>query len=146
MATPINQLPIEDTSTGNSMDDDIIMKEILSVQAEAAREIALEKQKNTIAAQQMQQQMQQQQVPVALAAQPIDSLIQQPIPTIINILKGDAKLIGLVFLAVIIAELSPIYSIISKYIALEKIPYHDILLKAAVVTIIVVFGQHFLNL
>ena len=137
MATPINQLPIEDLPQ-NSTDDELIMKDILAVQAEAAREIAHEKQ------QQIQHQQQPIQQPQILLQQP-QIQQQQPIPTIINILKGDAKLIGLVFIAVIIAELSPIYSIISKYIALEKIPYHDILLKAAVVTIIVVFGQHFLN-
>ena len=123
MATPINQLPIEENTT----DDELIMKEILSVQAEAAREV-----QEQIRAPQIIQQQQ----------------ISQPVPqaiSLINILKGDTKLIALVFLAVIIVEFLPINAMISKYIAIEKIPYHDILLKAAVVTIIVVFGQHFLD-
>ena len=123
MTTPINQLPIEDIQNN---DDELIMKEILSVQAEAAREIAME----------------QQQAPKQIVQTDVKETLDN---TLLRILKGDAKLIGLIFLAVIIVEFMPINAIISKYIALEKIPYHDILLKAAVVTIIVVFGQHFLN-
>lgn len=50
----------------------------------------------------------------------------------------DLKLAGVVFLTVFAVHYIPIESYVGKYFAIEKIPYHDTLLRAAVAALIVV--------
>ena len=50
----------------------------------------------------------------------------------------DIKLAALVFFVVIIVHFVPLSSWVSKYIAVDKIPYHEIILRAILVTLLVV--------
>lgn len=54
------------------------------------------------------------------------------------LMSTELKLAGVVFIAVILVQLIPFTQYISRYIAVEKIPYHDILLKAMIATFIVI--------
>jgi len=55
-----------------------------------------------------------------------------------HLMSNELKLAGVVFIAVILVQLIPFTQYISRYIAVEKIPYHDILLKAMIATFIVI--------
>jgi hypothetical protein len=55
-----------------------------------------------------------------------------------QLMSTELKIAGIVFIAVILVQLVPFTQYISKYIAVEKIPYHDILLKAMIATFIVI--------
>lgn len=56
----------------------------------------------------------------------------------------DLKLAGVIFLAIIAVHFVPFESLIGKYIALDKIPYHDILIRAFVVAALVVTVKQFI--
>lgn len=55
-----------------------------------------------------------------------------------NVFADDIKLAILVLVLVVAVNFVQIGSILGKYIAIEKIPYHDILLKAILVAVLVV--------
>jgi hypothetical protein len=82
-----------------------------------------------------------------LLQQPQQQYTQQPqlfYPPTNNMAKfnylfsNEFKLAGIVFMAVIIVHLVPFNNILSKYVALDKIPYHDILVKAILVALAVI--------
>lgn len=50
----------------------------------------------------------------------------------------DLKLMAVVFFVVFAVHFIPLESIVGKYIAIEKIPYHDKLLRAIVIAVLVV--------
>jgi len=56
----------------------------------------------------------------------------------LHIFGDDMKLAVLVLSAFIVVHFLPLGNIIGKYIALDKIPYHDILLKALLATVVVI--------
>ena len=74
---------------------------------------------------------------------------QQQMPTFLvqakQMFGNEMKLVGIVFLAVIMAQLIPFQKYISRYIAIEKIPYHDIILKASIAAILVVIVKRLIN-
>ena len=61
-----------------------------------------------------------------------------------TLLSSEIKLAGIVFVAVVLVHLIPFSKIISKYVALEKIPYHDILLRASLAAMIVIIMKKLL--
>lgn len=50
----------------------------------------------------------------------------------------DVKLAGVVFAVVILVHFIPLDKLISKYFAVDKIPYHDIILRAIMAALLVV--------
>jgi hypothetical protein len=50
----------------------------------------------------------------------------------------DLKLMAVVFFVVFAVHFIPLESIVGKYIAIERIPYHDKLLRAIVIAVLVV--------
>lgn len=74
-----------------------------------------------------------------------ESMINQPIPigpldykTFMHYFADDLKLASLVFIATIIVHFIPLEKFIGRYIALDKIPYHEILFRAIMISIIVI--------
>jgi hypothetical protein len=50
----------------------------------------------------------------------------------------DVKLAGIVFVVVILVHFIPLDKLISKYFAVDKIPYHDIILRAIMAALFVI--------
>lgn len=74
------------------------------------------------------------------------SQVQSPqytgsIESFINVFADDIKLAALVLIVFVVVNFIPLDRIIGKYIAIEKIPYHDILLKALLGALLVVFAR-----
>lgn len=69
-------------------------------------------------------------------------LVQQNQPstyaTFLSLFVDDAKLAVVIFTCVIIAHFIPLEKLVGKYIALDKIPYHNIIFRAIVVTLFVI--------
>lgn len=61
-----------------------------------------------------------------------------------NVFADDIKLALLVLVMVIVVNFVPITTLLGRYIAIEKIPYHDILLKAILVAVLVVMLKRFI--
>jgi hypothetical protein len=105
----------------------------------------------------MQQQMQQQQLLAQLQAvsqpQQLDLLPQlqstqaSSPPPLNNMLVGsylsnftdDIKLVTCVFVIYIVVNFIPIEKLIGRYFAIDKIPYHQILLRAVLAAVIFMF-------
>lgn len=58
-----------------------------------------------------------------------------------NLFSNEFKLAGYVFMAVVIVHFIPFHKYLGKYIALEKIPYNEILLRAIAAALIVIIAQ-----
>lgn len=67
------------------------------------------------------------------------SLGNNTIDMFIHMFANDAKLAVLVFGAVVAMHFIPAADIINKYVAIEKIPYYDIIVKALLCAAIVLF-------
>lgn len=61
-----------------------------------------------------------------------------------NLFMDDIKLALMVFSFFIIANFIPISSILNKYIAIEKIPYHDVILRAIFCAVLIVAAKKLL--
>lgn len=55
-----------------------------------------------------------------------------------NVFSSELKLAGLVFLVVILVQFVPFHRYIGKYVAIDKIPYNEIVLRAIVASLVVV--------
>lgn len=60
----------------------------------------------------------------------------------LNMFGEDLKLAGLVATAVIIAHFLPVGRIIGQYIAIDRVPYHDMILKALLAAGIVILAKN----
>lgn len=58
-----------------------------------------------------------------------------------HIFSSEMKLAGLVFLVVIVIQLLPLHKYIGRYIAVDRIPYHDVLLRAIVAALLIVITK-----
>lgn len=69
--------------------------------------------------------------------------IQQPSmqQKFMSLITSEFKLAGLVFAIVIIVQFVPFHRYISKYIAIEKIPYHEIILRGILAALAVVIAK-----
>lgn len=95
----------------------------------------------------MQQQQQQQYMPPQTYYMSPPTLpLQQPNlqQKFMSLLTSEFKLAGLVFAAVIIVQFVPFHRYISKYIAIEKIPYHDIILRGILAALAVIIVKKML--
>ena len=55
-----------------------------------------------------------------------------------TLFADDVKIAALVFGSVIVAHFVPAGSILNRYIAIDKIPYHDVILRAIICALLVV--------
>lgn len=69
--------------------------------------------------------------------------VQQPSmqQKFMSLITSEFKLAGLVFAIVIIVQFVPFHRYISKYIAIEKIPYHDIILRGILAALAVIIAK-----
>lgn len=58
-----------------------------------------------------------------------------------SLMTSEFKLAGLVFAVVIIVQFVPFHRYLSKYIAIEKIPYHDIILRGILAALAVIIAK-----
>lgn len=111
--------------------------------------------------QMLMQQMAQQQQPMMMAPQQYDSVMQNillqqaqvaPSPptldykTFVHHFSDDIKLASLIFAATIIVHFIPIQSLIGKYIAIQNIPYHEIILRASLVALLTIVVKKFMKI
>lgn len=73
--------------------------------------------------------------PSTQTSEPPPSRYAQQISSILN---SEIKIAGIVFFAVIAVHFLPISRVVGRYVALEKIPYHDVLLRAILASLAVV--------
>jgi hypothetical protein len=102
--------------------------------------------------QQQQQQQLQMQYNKALLQQQQNELLSlttnNPVPEInyknyFTAFADDIKLAAIVFCSVVIAHFIPIEKYLSKYLAIDKIPYHDIIFRSIFAAILVLFIKKF---
>jgi hypothetical protein len=85
-----------------------------------------------------------------IAPQSFPMAQQQPLHTssftkqFAHIFSNEFKLAGVVFVAVIVVHFVPFHTYVSKYIAIDKIPYHDILFRAIVAALLVIVAKKML--
>lgn len=58
--------------------------------------------------------------------------------TFITTFADDIKIAGIIFMVIVTIHFVPINKFIGKYIALDKIPYHDILVKALIAAVLAI--------
>jgi hypothetical protein len=124
-------------------DDDPTIQEVLN-QFNPQQQQQLQQQQNTDInflhqQQMMAQQQQQQQQQLFAQLQAAQTVNQDTIPSnlnnviiggYLNNITSDIKLAALIFTLFIIVNFIPIESFISRYFAIDKIPYHQIILRA----------------
>lgn len=88
---------------------------------------------------QLMMQMQQQPVQLPQKQSPSNSF-----ELFINFFADDLKMALLVFVVVIVVHFVPLSSILNKYIAIDKIPYHDVILKALLAAVAVIVVHKFI--
>ena len=101
---------------------------------------------------QQQQQQQQQQLQQQLQQQQQVFLPQLDIQTqphdykfYLALFNNDLELAVAIFVIVIIVHFIPADKLIGKYFAIEKIPYHEIILRAIMVTLFVIIVKKFIK-
>lgn len=62
-----------------------------------------------------------------------------------QVFSNELKLAGLVFLVVILVQFVPFHSFIGKYVAIDKIPYNDVILRAIIASLVVVVFKKLLG-
>ena len=87
---------------------------------------------------QMQQMPQMQHYTPQHVAQMENVLQPVDYKTYIHHFADDIKLAAIVFFVVIVIHFVPLSSWVARYIAVDKIPYHDIILRAILATLLVV--------
>ena len=102
----------------------------------------------------LQQMAQQQQMQMA-SSQPYDTSMQNIMlqqsqaathtpsstmdyKTFIHHFSDDIKLASLIFAATIVVHFVPINSLVGKYIAIQNIPYHEIIMRAILVALLTI--------
>ena len=55
-----------------------------------------------------------------------------------NVFSSELRLAGLVFVVVILVQFVPFHSYIGRYIAIDKIPYNEVVLRAIIASLVVV--------
>lgn len=72
---------------------------------------------------------------------PIPAQPGQSIDVFMNFFADDLKLAFIVMSVFILVSFIPIGGILGRYIAIDRIPYHDIILKALFCAVIVIFAK-----
>ncbi len=67
------------------------------------------------------------------------------IDSLLAVFSDDLKIAGAVFIAVVLAHFLPIENTISKYIFIQKVPYHNIIIKASLASFVAVIILRFIK-
>lgn len=119
------------------------------------QQLATQQQQNMIASQQQQSgnngmfipQSQQQAMLLAQlnsmgGSNPYENIIQNSHPTefkdYLVLFADDLKLASLVFIVVILVHFIPVDKFLSRYFAIDKIPYHEVLLRAIMSALLII--------
>jgi hypothetical protein len=54
-----------------------------------------------------------------------------------SLFSSELKIVGVVFFVVLIIQLVPFHQYVSKYIAIDKVPYYDVIFKAILAALLV---------
>lgn len=76
-------------------------------------------------------------------APPVGGGIASSLDQFLRLFAEDIKLAGLVFAVVLIVRFVPVVSVLSRYIAVHKIPYHELIVQALLAALLVVTIRHF---
>lgn len=128
-------------------DDDAVVQDILNQintpsneesfqQNDQLQQQQLAMQQQMMHQQAMQQQMMQQQAMQQVVVQPQPKTFE--IKNLFSYFKNDLTLAGIVFCVFIIIYLTPVDKIISRYIKLDNIPYHDVIIRAIIATLLII--------
>jgi len=78
----------------------------------------------------------------SLGGNPYDNIIQNSHPTefkdYLLLFADDLKLASLVFIVVILVHFVPLDKFLSRYFAIDKIPYHEVLLRAIMAALLII--------
>lgn len=77
--------------------------------------------------------------------QMIPSSAGSSIELFLQFFADDIKLATLIFAVFVGVHFLPIGSLLSRYVAIDKIPYHDLLLKGIVATVIVIVAKKMIS-
>jgi hypothetical protein len=73
---------------------------------------------------------------------PYDNMISNQHPTefkdYLLLFGDDLKLVGIVFIVVILVHFIPLDKLISRYFVIDKVPYHEIILRAIMAAILII--------
>lgn len=121
------------------------------IQAMIAAQQQQQQQQHAAQQQMMQQQLLMQQmagpsITPQIGFNPIASDAPKDYRSLIMSFTDDIKLAGLVFVTVLLVHFIPANQFLGKYIAIEKIPYHNVILRAIMVTLIVIIVKKLLKL
>lgn len=94
--------------------------------------------------------------PSALYPPSMMSLQQQSAPTaassaggnveiFLNVFADDIKLASLVFAVFLAVHFLPVGSFLGRYIAIDRIPYHDVLLKGLLAAVVVILAKKMIS-
>jgi hypothetical protein len=75
----------------------------------------------------------------------IPSSTGSSIELFVQFFADDIKLATLIFAVFVGVHFLPIGSLLSRYVAIDKIPYHDLLLKGIVATVIVIVAKKMIS-
>jgi hypothetical protein len=89
----------------------------------------------------LQQQLLQQQLANLNTAETIS-----PYKSFMSCFESDIKLASLIFFSVIVAHFTPINKFLSKYLAIDKIPYHEIIFTALLAAVFVIISKQILKI
>lgn len=76
-------------------------------------------------------------------APPVGGGIASSLDQFLRLFAEDIKLAGLVFAVVLVVRFVPVVSVLSRYIAVHKIPYHELIVQALLAALLVVTIRHF---
>lgn len=151
-STPINQLPSQTYSSDPPemlAEDDAIIQDVLNNLREKED---VPKPTTPIY---MPPPMPMPMPPMMPQPQMLQPMPTQPMPTALpistydkwmNLISSEFKLAGAIFAIVIIVQLVPFHKYISKYVAIEKIPYHEILLRAILASLSIIIIKKLLSI
>ncbi len=151
-STPISQLPIQQPQQpANEIltEDDTVIQDMLSnlstsdpsqlKQEDIYKYVAAAAQMNTTAPSMVGAGMNVGNVGMGMGMVPGTS--GTGVSKMVDLFSNELKIAGYVFMAVIIVHFVPFHKYLSKYLALEKIPYSEILLRAILAALLVVISQ-----
>lgn len=79
----------------------------------------------------------------AMSAPPPSTGVVSSLDQFVSMFAEDIKIALLVFTAVVIAHFVPLESFLGKYFAIDKIPYHNVFLRALTAAVLVLLAKRF---
>jgi chromate transport protein ChrA len=84
--------------------------------------------------------------PVHSSGASLPSTGNNTIDMFVNMFADDIKIAIIVFIVVVVVHFIPASSIISKYVAIDKIPYHDVIIRGLLCAVMVIIVRKALKI